>query len=78
MKKKYKEMYLEHEKEGYEIAEKKSKDIYKKQKEDREKLLDEVGRAVITYAVVEGMLDLTTKQKRKLNKKFGKTIKKYG
>ncbi|MSS43783.1 phage head morphogenesis protein [Anaerosalibacter bizertensis] len=75
MKKKYKEMYLEHEKEGYEIAEEKSKEIYKKQKEDREKLLDEIGRVVLTYAVIDGVIDLTTKQKRKLNKKFNKTIK---
>lgn len=75
MKKKYKEMYLKHEKEGYEIAEKKSKEIYKKQKEDREKLLDEIGRVVITYTVIDNAIDLTTKQRRKLNKNFSKTIK---
>lgn len=75
MKKTYKEKYLEHEEEGYKTAEKKSKEIYKNQKQDREKLLDEIGRVVITYAVIDNVLDLTTKQRKKLNKKFGKTIK---
>src|SRR5699024_6184371 len=37
-------------------------------------LLNAIGRAVLTYSILEGVLEVDFKQKKKLKKKFDKTI----
>src|SRR5699024_1594272 len=74
MNKEYKDRYLQREKEGYKISDEKLKKAYKQQKEDREKLLNAIGRVVLTYSILDGVLEVNFKQRRILKKKFNKNI----
>ncbi|WP_050607255.1 minor capsid protein [Clostridium niameyense] len=74
MNKLYKDLYLQFEKEGYKTAEKKSKNIYKQQKKDREELLNKVARVILTYTVIEEVLSIGDKEKKTLTKEFNSII----
>ncbi|KEH95741.1 alpha-dextrin endo-1, 6-alpha-glucosidase [Clostridium botulinum C/D str. BKT12695] len=74
MNKLYKDLYLKFEKEGYNIADKKSKGIYKQQKKDREELLNKIARVILTYTVIEEVLSVGDKDKKTLTKEFNSII----
>ena len=78
MNKRYKDLCLKYEKEGYKIADEKSKEIYKKQREDREKLLNKVAKVVITYTIIDEVLKLSKTQCKSLNKQFGNLVNNIG
>ncbi|WP_282804268.1 minor capsid protein [Clostridium tetani] len=74
MNKLYKDLYLQFEQESYNLADKKSKDIYKQQKKDKEELLNKIARVILTYTVVEEVLSIGDKDKKILIKEFDSII----
>lgn len=74
MNKLYKDLYLQFEAEGYDLANKKSKDIYKQQKKNREELLDKIARVILTYTIIEEVLSIGDKDKKTLTKEFNSII----
>ncbi|BDR64429.1 minor capsid protein [Clostridium tetani] len=70
MNKLYKDLYLEFEQEGYDLANKKSKYIYKQQKKDREELLNKIARVILTYTVIDDILSIGDKEKKTITKEF--------
>lgn len=70
----YKDLYLRFEEEGYETADKKSKNIYKQQKKDEEELLDKIARVILTYTVVDSVLSIGDKNKKTLIKEFNSIV----
>lgn len=59
----------------YEEASKGLNDIYKEEKEAREKLLNKVARIMLTYKIVDSFLKVTTKEKQKIKNTFNKELK---
>ena len=50
-------------------------DIYKEEKEAREKLLNKVARIMLTYKIVDSFLKVTAKEKQKIKNDFNKELK---
>lgn len=49
----------------YDEAEEQTKEIYKEQKKNRDELLQELALIMLTYTVLDGLMSLTTKDKKK-------------
>jgi len=49
----------------YDEAEEQTKEIYKEQKKNRDKLLQEIALIMLTYTVLDGLMSLTSKDKKK-------------
>ena len=60
----------------YEEASKGLNDIYKEEKEAREKLLNKVARIMLTYKIADSFLKVTAKEKQKIKNDFNKELKK--
>ena len=60
----------------YEEASKGLNDIYKEEKEAREKLLNKVARIMLTYKIADSFLKVTAKEKQKIKIEFNKELKK--
>lgn len=50
-------------------------DIYKEEKEAREKLLNKVARIMLTYKIADSFLKVTAKEKQKIKNDFNKELK---
>lgn len=74
MNKLYKELSLKFTEEGYKLADKKSKKIYKQHKRDQEELLDKIAKIILTYTVLDNILSIGSKEKNTLRKEFSNTI----
>lgn len=59
----------------YEEASKGLNDIYKEEKEAREKLLNKVARIMLAYKIVDSFLKVTAKEKQKIKNDFNKELK---
>lgn len=71
MNKFYEDLFLEFEEEGYSLADKESKGIYKEQKKNLDDLLAKIGLILIGFSIADEFLNLTNKEKKALNKDFG-------
>lgn len=49
----------------YDEAEEQTKEIYKEQKKNRDELLQEIALIMLTYTVLDGLMSLTSKDKKK-------------
>ncbi len=49
----------------YDEAEEQTKEIYKEQKKNRDELLQEIALIILTYTVLDGLMSLTNKDKKK-------------
>jgi SPP1 gp7 family putative phage head morphogenesis protein len=58
----------------YDEAEKQIKEVYKEQKENRDKLLQEIALIMLTYTVLDGLMSLTSKDKKKEYNRLSNTI----
>ena len=74
MNKLYKDLYLEAEKKGYDLANEKSKEIYRQQRKDREELLNKIGRVIISYTVLDAMLSIGDRDEKNLTKEFSAIV----
>lgn len=61
---------------GLEIENKQYKDIFKLQKKEQDKILQEVADIILKYNHVEGMLDIPINERAKLKRKISATINK--
>ncbi|WP_373899289.1 polymorphic toxin type 50 domain-containing protein [Haloimpatiens sp. FM7315] len=59
----------------YDEANEELKEVYKEQKENRDKLLQEIAMIILTYTVLDGLMSLKRKNKSKAYNKVSKLIK---
>ncbi|WP_346905969.1 phage head morphogenesis protein [Clostridium sp.] len=61
----------------YDQAEEELKDVYKKKKEDRDKLLQQIAMIMLAYTILNGFMSMTKNEKDKESSKISNDIKKY-
>lgn len=70
----YVDLTEEFNKELYNLSDNEINKILNTQKKDRDTLLNEIGKIILTYTIADNILDLSSHEKIKLSKKLNNTI----